>query len=472
MERKMKTGRLLEMLISIAQISKTDFALNLNMTPSGLSKILTGKRLPYFKEKRAFCINAARCLCEALYARGCYLKLEPVFPVLYDFSSKQELEVFLSAALNYCLSYDFALENNTFDYSDRELCYLGKKNILNMLCVIASDCVREASSPLEFYGSLPLFDERYDDIFQKVRLSDAAFIKNAAFNFFVGKEALDRACEQSFANVLNAIVKAQESLDLILWSTEGLDGQPFLLLKGQFLLLFNLQLDGMHMLTHVSHRGYLSMFYNALMQKPVNKMSYGKSEALEALRERPAFLSELAQRGIEAVYNFVSIGYMLKKEEISAGFPALDEGAAGMVSLLHSALSPNTAFYVTLDAMVRFFSTGKAIVPFIGTLDLPQHERAPYLKRLDGFIGETSVANIKFLNTEEFSQTAVLCARGLSLVYTIDPSRGYEKAHLLRTDAVPDALRRELAENALVFMDFNADLWDTYLEGLALLAGR
>ena len=52
----MEIGILLEELINIAQLSKTDFAIGMNMTPSGLSKILTGRRLPLFKEKRLFCL--------------------------------------------------------------------------------------------------------------------------------------------------------------------------------------------------------------------------------------------------------------------------------------------------------------------------------------------------------------------------------------------------------------------------------
>ncbi len=49
----MKTGKLLEELIDIAKTSKTDFAISMNMTPSGLSKILKGGRLPFFKGKES-----------------------------------------------------------------------------------------------------------------------------------------------------------------------------------------------------------------------------------------------------------------------------------------------------------------------------------------------------------------------------------------------------------------------------------
>ncbi|WP_349948745.1 hypothetical protein ABFV83_10120 [Lacrimispora sp. BS-2] len=52
----MKTGKLLEELIEIAQSPKTDFAISMNMTPSGLSKILKGRRLPFLPK---FCMAQA-----------------------------------------------------------------------------------------------------------------------------------------------------------------------------------------------------------------------------------------------------------------------------------------------------------------------------------------------------------------------------------------------------------------------------
>ena len=46
----MTTGTLLEVLIEIAGISKSEFAMDTFMTPSGLSLILSGKRLPGLKD--------------------------------------------------------------------------------------------------------------------------------------------------------------------------------------------------------------------------------------------------------------------------------------------------------------------------------------------------------------------------------------------------------------------------------------
>ena len=47
----MTTGALLDALIEIAEVTKADFAMDIYMTPSGLSLILSWKRLPALKEK-------------------------------------------------------------------------------------------------------------------------------------------------------------------------------------------------------------------------------------------------------------------------------------------------------------------------------------------------------------------------------------------------------------------------------------
>lgn len=125
----MRIGLLLEELIDMAQTAKTDFAINMNMTPSGLSKILKRARLPIIKEKRVFSRQAAAYFAESLYSYRCYFKFLPLFPVIYDFSSKYELEMFLSCALEYALDKDYEDENDGKPVlSDREASFLGKKN--------------------------------------------------------------------------------------------------------------------------------------------------------------------------------------------------------------------------------------------------------------------------------------------------------------------------------------------------------
>ena len=48
----MSVGALLESLIAIAQMSKSDFSQSVFLAPSALSLILSGKRLPSLAEKK------------------------------------------------------------------------------------------------------------------------------------------------------------------------------------------------------------------------------------------------------------------------------------------------------------------------------------------------------------------------------------------------------------------------------------
>lgn len=462
----MKIGVLLEELINIAQISKTDFALSMNMTPSGLSKILTGRRLPFTKEKKAFSRQAAKYFSQAIYSRNCYLKFKNIFPVIYDFNSAHELEIFLANAMEYFLDRAFEEENNTnLGYSDTELCFLGKKNILNMLCIIVSDSItsHDTNTLLEFYSTLELFNRVQTDIFQRVHLLGAD--QTITFNHFFDISNMGAASGEHTLGFLEKIVHAQEYVDLNLWQITKEINSTFLLLKGKFLLLFSTQIDGAPLMSLITHKGYLPSFFNALMKKEAKKASFNKREAISYVEANPSCIDELIGRQIDAVYNFISIGYLLEAEELGAvqNNPCIREN---ILKLFHSVLTKETVFYVTVDAMVHFFVTGKAIVPLLGAVDVAPENRIPYLRRFEAHIDEKSANKIKIVNSE-LPKAAVLCARGLSVVYSMDLVSQIEKIHCLETGMIDDMLQKEITENPLNLLDFSPDLWDGYIGELS-----
>ncbi len=151
----MNMSSLLEKLIIVSKRNKTDFALSMNMTPSGLSKILTGGRLPNVKDRHSFTEKAAGYFAEAIYGHGCYLKLAEVFPFSYEFRTRDELRYFFLAAIEYALDQDLTVENSVnLSYSDRGFYYLGRRSVLNNLCVLLSDCAIQAGGGEA--GGLPL----------------------------------------------------------------------------------------------------------------------------------------------------------------------------------------------------------------------------------------------------------------------------------------------------------------------------
>jgi hypothetical protein len=461
----MRIGLLLEELIDIAQTAKTDFAISMNMTPSGLSKILKGGRLPFIKEKRSFSRQAAAYFAESLYSYRCYFKFLPIFPVIYDFSSKYELEMFLSCALEYALDKDFEDENDGKPVlPDREASFLGKKNILNLFCVLVSDHITSGNDiPLEFFSTLPLFDHLYFDIFQRIKITDTKKQENIPFNHFINISCLESSSTDYNLETLAAIPRAQKYLDLNLWEITEEIGTPFLLLRGQFLMLFSIQLDGTPLMTFITQKSYLTTFYNALTRKNIRKISYDGKEAKAALANDPSLLFRLTNGPVKAVYNFISIGYLIHEEEMK-NVDSDEVIKKAILELFHSILTDETDFYVNIDAMIGFQSSGHAIIPLLGIVNIPLEERIPYLKRFDSYIRKENLDRIRIVN-RELPKVAVLCAKGMSLIYLTDDNS--EKIHYFRTDMINNNLKREIAENNMKLMDFSVDLWNIFLDEMS-----
>ena len=78
----MKLNILLLELFQISGVSKTDFALHMNMSPSGLSKLLSEKKSLDLSERKGFASNAAYFFSKSIYGLGCHLKFKNVFPII------------------------------------------------------------------------------------------------------------------------------------------------------------------------------------------------------------------------------------------------------------------------------------------------------------------------------------------------------------------------------------------------------
>ncbi len=458
----MNLNPLLEGLLNIAQKTKTDFALSIHMTPSGLSKLLGGKRLPPPQGRKAFTKQAADYFADAIYAPRCYTKFEPLFPVIYDFAAKDELHSFLSCAIELALDNDFTTENNiNLDYAERSLSFLGRKSVLNLLCLILSDHLTSTSeAPLEIYTTLSLRENVFAKVLQRIRFIGLNNFQNITLNCFCHGEMLD-ALNGHGDGILPLIHKAERELglDLNLWKTKSGPEQPFLLIKGSVLLLFNDQIGGIPLMIPVYHKGYLTIFYGQLMMQATEKISYSRADAIAFLKKNPQFIARLAEQGIESVYNFVSIGWLLEKEELkAAGIDA--ELCARIAELFDTILSTETTFIVSLTAMERFVASGKTMVPLFGAIDIPLEARAGYLQRLERFLPKKSFSKYKLVNSD-LANMAVLCTRGTTLLYTVDDTHRREKIYVFKRNEL-----RDFAKD-IKLLSLTSDLWQTYRKELS-----
>ncbi|NLJ30111.1 MAG: hypothetical protein GX424_00660, partial [Clostridiales bacterium] len=262
-----------------------------------------------------------------------------------------------------------------------------------------------------------------------------------------------------------AIVKAEQNVDLNFWEMTQTIDSSFLLLKGQYLLLFSIQMDGSPLMTLITHKTYLSVFLDSLMKKGAKKISYSRNEAAKFLKANPSFINRLIDLHIDAVYNFTYIGYLVQKEELESARGS-ETVKRSILNLFSSILTHDTVFFVTLDAMTEFYSSGKVIVPLISTVDIAKDDRIPYLQRFNQYVNENNQNKVRIL-CSEMPKMVALCLKGLTLIYLNTPESGTEKIHCFETDFIADVFAKATAPDTIKLLEFSSDLWDNYIDELS-----
>ena len=462
----MKIGPMIEKLLNIAPRNKTDFALFMNMSPSGLSKILTGNRLPLQKEKRTFYQQAAAYFSKALWAPNCYAKLTDIFPVIYDFSSRQELEQFLTQALKYTLDMEYAAENNVnLGFRDREDYFLGPRTSLNMMCILLSDhLTRDDRDALELYLNLPLFYNASPDLLDRVIFTSLSRNHGLSFHYFFDSSFMSSEQSVLAYPFLYTVAKMQEYGDLFFWSADLNSTQPFLLLKGHFLLQFSTLIDGSQSMTMITHKSFIATFLTTLMKQGAKRLSFSGAETSAKLQKTPDFVDQLILKGIQAAYIFIPIGILLK----DADFDTPDEPGSPrheMIKLFRHILESNTPIYTTQDTTEYFYRSGKLVVPLTGIIKTPHQQRLPYLSRLRAYLGNRPPDSIIILNPN-MPKLAILQTSECSILYLTDGQFKNERFHILRTDAVQRGLNIELSSGRFNHLPLGEEMWNTILQEL------
>lgn len=465
----MRANHLIESLINISQSSKTDFALFMNMSPSGLSKILTGNRLPLQKEKRTFYQQAAAYFSKALWAPNCYAKLTDIFPVIYDFSSIQELEQFLIQALKYTLDIEYAAENNVnLDFPDREECFLGPRLSLNMICILLSDHINSASGgPLELYINFPLFSDSSPDLLGRLIFANLSRDCSLSFHCFINSSYMNSDQSVMGFPFLQTAVKMQEYGDLYFWTANWNNNQPFLLLKGRFLLVFTTLIDGSQTMTMIAHKSFLASFFTSLMRQGPKRVSFSGAEASAGLQARPDLIDGLIRKGVQAAYIFMPLGFLLKGEDLDAQH-APDFRRHEAAKLFDHILKSSIPLYITQDMMEHFYKTGRLILPLAGIVNISRSKRLPYLSRLSAHLGNRDADLVILLNSN-MPKLAILQCREYTVLYVADSRCRNEKFHVLPTEAIQRGLNRELASGRLSPLPLDEEMWGTLLQELRAL---
>lgn len=265
----MKFGKTLNNLIRIAEISKTDFAHHLSMSPSGLSRILSGEKLPPNIDKKSFIQKTTTILCDNLWEVHCYLKFKNVFPVIYDFQLKIELHLFLENALEYIIENDYALQNKIIkSNSISELSYLDNRLSFNMLCIILSELlIYTKEKELNVYTNYPLFKNESLFSIDKIKLLTINNI-NIKLNISTNVDNIESHSLEDINFILSQIHKSEKLSNLVLYNNPN-NKQTcnyYFYVENQFVILLHRLSVDKFIFTHIKQQSFLIDFPNIIKE--------------------------------------------------------------------------------------------------------------------------------------------------------------------------------------------------------------
>jgi len=459
----MRTGELLDSLISISGISKTDYAISVYTTPSGLSFILSGKRLPRPTEKKTFCQQSASVLAAKIFEPQCYRKLIRLFPIIYDFHSLHELEAFLQRALEYALEQDWAVANKqNLDYPDYGKVLLGDQRILNTFCIALSEYIlRCPSEKMVLYSSLPLFGDEYPPFLRRLRFECEEIIGRVSLYQAIPSPEENRS--EILFNPLNFIRWVQDHCDLNFWQAPVALDDNFLLLKDCVLVLFDKQFEGSWSMTLIDHKSFVQHFFQEIESRESRRLSFNREHFLQKRNTKDDFLDYLLQLQITDVFNFAPTGYTVTDEELSKIESSADERQK-LLAFFEKLLSEGTNIFFSDEALRLIANEGKVVIPFHGTIDIPSSERIPFLKRVVKYTVESAIDNKFQLIYSSISDILLLCSAELSIIYTTGYGMQNEKVHLFFDTNLGEDFKKLIENEALGVASFSIELWEGFLQ--------
>ena len=263
-------------------------------------------------------------------------------------------------------------------------------------------------------------------------------------------------------NPFGKIHQLEQSFDLYFWESNSSDKQHYILLKKNCLLIFAALPDAAPTLKLIRNKNYLVRFLQFIDKSWGRKLSFNGEEARHLLDQDPALLTGLLDRGLQAVYNFVPVNYVLTAGEM-AETGASPEERERMQNFLHAVIKSDADFYYSSAAVSEFSRSGKAIVPLTGLVSIPEERRVELLQRLEAEVNPEMRRRSRLIYTS-MSNAAILCCQDMSLLYMINQDGSSEKIHFFLMKNVAEYLEEDYRRKQFRLVDYSKSRWQAYLD--------
>ncbi len=456
-------GELWNELITLTGISKTDFAIALNISPSSLSKILSGSRSIPLGDIEYFAKSSAWFFSKTLFRKDTHTILADVFPALYAFEAKTELAAFLETAVEYACIKDASRNNGLLKRCSGRTSYIGTEECLNAFCTIISDAIRSVSSaPLEIFSSYPFHKKGYKDLFARTLHSSVLNPYSvSSFNYYMDMRNFAREVEEQGLSALSLFENGIDSYELNVFKIDLEKGPYFYYVKDEFLMLFSIHIDGTLMMTKIDQKTLLARFEKTLLGSFSEKISYSSNEFAALLLENQNILDGIIGDDARSYVSSYFMGYLLEPEDLSSDLRARQEGKLAVQ--LMSGLRSNKAAVVALAASVKdFLVTGDVYVPLCGKISIDPDHRLTFLARFGDCMESSKDINKYWAYTKDLPRATVFSSSTRSVVYTYNETLNTEKYILLETPTISDYADAMLQNDGIPATSITIAYWKQF----------
>lgn len=441
----MNTGELLKSLLHISNMKQKTFADNVFASPSKISKIINGKLLVTTAETKSFSEQAARIFAEELYDNNCYYKFRDIFPIIFDFNSRYDLNDFLYSAFQYTIEQDREAAGDPRGRSHENKYYSGKQHILYMYCIILSDYLkRDRHELFESFSAMQQFFGYYAELLSKIIVLPPDMQREIIFHQFFDPDHLKTLAHEHKNNILMTIFETELYTDLYRYETKIDANKPFLLVKDKFIMLFDKQIDGTPQLTLIRNPSELDNFYKLIMNKTQDArcMTFNTDSIGEYLEREEAETDNLLVD--EKIRVFLSATPLEEKTNPEDN---------RVESFYGKLLEDGTSIYMSADSLEAFLFRSEITIPFFSTVDLDLESRIEYLARIRDHLETIKPAPVYVINTP-LNSLSLLINGDWSLVSLVHPLSKRVKYHIFDSDLIGPELKNVASQSDINASDY------------------
>lgn len=446
----MKTGILLKSLLDVADMTQKDFAESVFTSPSTISKIITNKHLISPSDEKSFSVKSSRILANSIYESNCYFKFKDIFPVVYDFSSKHDLEQFLLKAFLYAIELDRENSEAYISKNNAGKHYVGKEHIMQMFCIIASDYLRsDRHELLEFYSALPLAIGYSQIGLDEIKIVPPELQREIVFHQLFDPTQCQKGADDCAVDDIYTTFKTEMYTDLYRWQAELDPTKPFLLLKDKYIILFDRQIDGTPHMTFITNKQELENIFDhiARIMSKAERLTFTQDDIEEFLSEEPMS----GGRIIDGIINAIS--------GLSGDEPSSDQITEGLRHLLHELVQHETEIFFSADVLKSFIFNSKIFSSLMPVSDIPPQEQINFLNIIRDYMRIYKNAPVRIINISLHCIIAI-CKDELSLICIINPFSMKVKYHLIDSMSLKEQMDKSNTRSYINIPDFIGNLID------------